>query len=248
MESTSGAQMIWFFDFDGTLSQIVADRNEAALYPDCRELLRSLAARPDTVVAVISSRSLDDLIVRVPVSGVCLGGGSGIEWRLPGGERLVPPREMHDRLSNARLFHMRRLEELVSLAGAVLEDKYWSVAVHCRRISRKLSHMLGICLERWCAMNGLRLFHGPEVMEIQLLPEIDKKYGVRWLCRFVDFTPDRDRLYYAGDDENDAVAMEWVLSKGGYVFSIGDIPLVEGAHILDGPASLAWAVKRVIGL
>jgi len=32
-------ERIWFFDFDGTLSPIVRDRDQAELHPVCRKML-----------------------------------------------------------------------------------------------------------------------------------------------------------------------------------------------------------------
>ncbi len=238
---------MFFFDFDGTLSSLVEDRRAAKLNPSARELLRFLAATSDCIVAVLSSRPLDDLVKRVPVSGVFLGGCSGVEWRLPAGDRLAPPKMLRQQLLQVRQIHLQRIGELVSLAGAELEEKQWSVAVHTRLLSTSVKQMLGICLTRWCAMNGLRLYRGPEVLELHFLPQIHKGYGVQELCGYVGFDPGKDRLYYAGDDENDAVAMKWVLEQGGIVFSIGDVPLVDGAYPLDGPESLAQAVKLVVG-
>ena len=79
---------LWVFDFDGTLSPLVSNRNEAKLHPLCEELLKDLVATPVQFVAVLSSRLLDDLIPLVGVPELWLGGGSGVEWMSPDGSRL----------------------------------------------------------------------------------------------------------------------------------------------------------------
>src|SRR5512139_1848564 len=88
-----GFRRLWVFDFDGTLSPLVPDRSTATLHPACREVLEELSAGPQEIVAVLSSRAIDDLVPRVPVPGVFLGGGSGLVWHLPGGLRVRPGAE-----------------------------------------------------------------------------------------------------------------------------------------------------------
>jgi trehalose 6-phosphate phosphatase len=237
----TAARTFWFFDFDGTLATIVADRSGARLHPACRDMLRKLVANPGNIVAVLSSRSLNDLLLRVPVSGVFLGGGSGIEWRIPGGDRLEPPPEMAERVEQSRQRVVPVLKEMVTMSGAGFEDKYWSAAVHVRLLSPSSKELLGKALEQWRSKHGIGLYRGPEVFEVQFLPELNKEFGVRTLCRFVAYEPGRDRLCYAGDDENDAMAMAWVAGQGGRVFSMGGHPLVDGAMVLDGPGALATA-------
>src|SRR3970282_1740982 len=90
MSYVLGRRSLWVFDFDGTLSPIVPDRTEARLHRECERMLRFLARSPWTRVAVLSSRRLDDIVSRVPVPGIFIGGASGLEWRLPGGHRIGP--------------------------------------------------------------------------------------------------------------------------------------------------------------
>ena len=69
-------------------------------------------------------------------------------------------------------------------------------------------------LSRWNPGHRVRIFRGPEVYEIQLVPRINKSFGVRMLCRIMEFTPASGTLFYAGDDENDALAMRFVTRLG----------------------------------
>jgi trehalose-6-phosphatase len=78
---------------------------------------------------------------------------------------------------------------------------------------------------------------------VQLFHDVSKSFGVRRLCRLLRFDPPRDKVVYAGDDENDAVAMRWVLKKGGIAFCVGGRVRVRGARPVDDPAALARAVR-----
>jgi hypothetical protein len=43
------------------------------------------------------------------------------------------------------------------------------------------------------------------------LPEIDKLYGVKTLHTLTGSAPESGMIVHSGDDENDAVAMEWII-------------------------------------
>jgi hypothetical protein len=60
-----------------------------------------------------------------------------------------------------------------------------------------------------------------------------------------DWDLSRDRIVYAGDDENDAVAIRWVLSKGGAGFVVGNRISVPQARHVESPADLARAVRQL---
>jgi trehalose-6-phosphatase len=105
--------------------------------------------------------------------------------------------------------------------------------------------MLDPLLEELASSPGIRVFRGTYAVEVQLFPNVSKSFGVRRLCRLLDFDPARDRILYAGDDENDAVAMRWVLKKGGVALSVGRRLRVRGARSVDDPAALARAVGEL---
>jgi len=243
----SPLQKLWIFDFDGTLSPLVPDRDAAALLPEARELLSTLSKLAGQSVAVLSSRMLDDLIPRIGVKGLYLAGGSGAEWLLPNGERRTADGKTR-RLESVRKDVMPELNKLWDIQGVDVEDKKWSVAVHVRHVSAEDRARALDFLAVLSRTTGIRLLRGPEVFEIQLLPEIDKLFGVIILCEMLSFVPAPGSLVYAGDDENDALVMNWVLRKGGIAMAVGRLPLVPGALVLENPAALVSEVRRLAGL
>jgi|GEM_PF-132317 len=238
---------VWVFDFDGTLSPIVPDRDAARLHPACGAMLRRLVRRTGEAVAVLSSRALEDLVPRVPVEGVVLGGGSGLEWRLPGGERIGPGRAARARLAAARGRAERFLAPLRGLPGVEVEDKGWSAAVHFRRASREVRARLEPALDALRRAPGLRAWDGPQVLEVQFLPGVSKVFGVRRLCRILRADPSRSVVVYAGDDAGDAEAMRWVLDRGGGAIAVGGAIRLERARAAAGPAELARIVGEMAG-
>jgi trehalose 6-phosphate phosphatase len=240
-----GRRCLYVFDFDGTLSPLVSDRTAARLHPECRELLKELVRTPGRFVAVLSSREIEDLSRRVPLPGVILGGASGLEWRLPGGHRIRPGDVAQTRREKARAILVPLLSRLSSFPGVDVEDKGWSVAVHHRHVLPEAAAMLEPLLTELEETPGIRVFRGPSVAEAQLLPQVNKSFGVRRLCRFLGVDPSKAQLLYAGDDENDAVAIRWVLRKGGIAFCVGKPMRIPGVRVVETPVDLARAVRKL---
>ncbi len=247
MKAGAGPLRLWIFDFDGTLSPIVADRAAAQLHPASLAILRDLSADLVNGVAVLSTRALEDLAPRVPVPEVVLGGSSGLEWRMPGGRTILPGEATRRKLDDARTRVLPLLERLGAIPGVEIEDKRWSVAVHYRRVPPETMPMLVPLLDELERCPRIRVYSGPMAAEVQFLPSVNKALGVRLLCRFLNFDAGRGRLFYAGDDENDSAAMRWVLSRKGTVFAVRNRVRIPGVLSVDGPPALARAVRAQIG-
>jgi trehalose-6-phosphatase len=129
-----------------------------------------------------------------------------------------------------------------------VEDKMWSFAVHVRGVLPDDRASVFSLLTDLIRTNPIGIFKGPEVFEIQLLPGIDKLFGVQTLCSLIRFDPGSGLIIYSGDDENDAVAMEWIIRHGGIAFAIGSEPLVRGARAVDSPDALVKEVRNLAGL
>lgn len=241
-------QRLLVFDFDGTLSPLVPDRSKASMDPACKKLLRDLVKLPLQRVAVLSSRSLDDLIPRVQIPGVFLGGGSGVEWCVPGGHRFMVAGEPEERLQMVRNDLISHIKKFAAIPGIEVEDKKWSIAIHTRQASPKSKKLFSRRLKEWEPSFEIRLLRGPEVVELQFLPEKNKAFGVHTFCKFNKFDPERGILVYAGDDENDALAMQLVLELKGIAFTVGAYPLVPGSRVVDSPATLAKEIRKLAGL
>ncbi|GFE59067.1 trehalose-phosphatase [Geobacter sp. AOG1] len=241
-------ERLWIFDFDGTLSPLVSDRERAQLHPECKQLLETLVTLPCQRVAVLSSRSVEDLIPRVPIRGVYLGGGSGIEWCFPDGQRVLSEGNWEEQLSRTRDPLLHDLSNISVIPGVELEDKKWSVALHTRNAALLAKEQLYSRIVAWRPPHPVRIFSGPEVLEIQLFPEVDKAFGVRMLCQILKFDLSNGVVVYAGDDENDAVAMRWVIHQGGNALMVGSSFPVAGARIVKDHSSLIEEIRRMVGL
>jgi len=247
MDHSSGpeTERVWVFDFDGTLADIVPDREAAVLDPACKAVLFELAGQRGEAVAVLSSRRLDDLAPRVAVPGLYLGGCSGVMWLTPEGERHSCEYRFGEQLTAARAAVLDRLKTAGRHPGVELEDKQWSLTVHVRKASAGVRQRVYEHIRQVSTEYALSLFRGPAAIEVQFIPGVNKAFGVRELCGSMLGISDRAAVLYAGDDENDAAAMEWVLARGGTALTVGSAPLVPGSRVVACPRDLAFAVREL---
>lgn len=236
---------VWIFDFDGTLSEIVPNRDAAVLHPLCRAALSGLAGQCGETVAVLSSRRLDDLAPRIAMTGLYLGGCSGVTWLTPDGKEHVCGRRFTAQLETSRAAVLDTLKIIQGWKGVELEDKQWSLTVHIRNAPPAVRNRIHEYLRHVASEYALRLFEGPAAVEVPFVPEINKAFGVRALCGNILGISGNTALFYAGDDENDAAAMRWVLERGGIAVTVGSAPLMPGALAVPSPKDLAFAVSAL---
>lgn len=238
----------WIFDFDGTLSPIVADRNAARLHPDCRKLLKELSGNESHHVAILSSRMLDDIVPRIDVPGVYIGGNNGLRWYLPQGRVLDCTNLFSGHLRKTRRLMIRRIMALKELPGIDIEDKEWSVAVHLRKMDPETKQKAAKHIQAWENLEGIRILKGPEAMEIIFSSFFNKSVGIQVICKHLHYSPGNDTLIYAGDDENDALAMEQVLFMGGKAITVGSRNLLPDTYLAKNPEALAHLCREMAGL
>lgn len=236
---------IWFFDFDGTLAPIVADRNAAVMDTECARVLRDLSQSPSDWVAIISSRSLDDIIPRIPFDDVIIGGNSGLQWQLPSGCRLSPVAGKEDELQYRRDKLMPWLEIIGRKPGIEIEDKLWSVAIHIKKPGAAASEKVTKSILAWAERENVTLHKGPNVLEIQMMDGFNKSGGASFLARTLNINPEQDSIIYAGDDGNDAVAMWWAQMTGGTAIMVGSQLNVPGAIYVQDQQALADTVQEL---
>jgi trehalose-phosphatase len=87
----AGCKLSLLFDYDGTLTPIVAHPSLARLDETMRSLLQGLARVPGVGVGIISGRGLTDLRHLVGLLDLSYAGTSGLELDLQG-TRLTHPR------------------------------------------------------------------------------------------------------------------------------------------------------------
>lgn len=245
MITNSIKKQLWVFDFDGTLSEIVPDRHEAVLDPLCRVMLERLIKRHESHVAILSSREIHDLAGRADIPGIYLGAACGLEWILPGGEKKSFVLDFDQQLITARAFLLAEIKKLQIIQDLDVEDKRYSVTFHLRSCAPDKKEWVPAFIKSWESSYGVKVLEGPESMEVHFLPEINKAFGIQKFYEITGCTQDDAQIVYAGDDENDAIAMQWVLMHGGITFTVGDSPLVPASKVILKPFQLPPQIYKL---
>ncbi|MBN2106666.1 MAG: hypothetical protein JW832_04510 [Deltaproteobacteria bacterium] len=237
-------EKLWLFDFDGALAG-GRKYHAARLDPDCRDMLIMLIEKFPGRVAVVSSRSLNDLACRIPAPGLFLGGTSGLAWLLPGGGKRIFHSIVGKPLYKARAALLPRIKELELNCGVDTEDRLWAFTLHVPHLSREIQKYIFNTAQTWRSVCSCEVFQGPESVKIHLLRENIKDAVFSHFCSLLGLDPDAVLMTYAGGDENDIPLMRRILQHNGYVYTIGDTPLVPGGHLVKNSSLLAHEIFRL---
>jgi trehalose 6-phosphate phosphatase len=215
-------------DFDGTLAPIAAQPEGARALPGAVAALEALADLPDTVVAVVSGRSLADLdrIAGLPDT-IERVGSHGLEPS----SGATPPLDERAQLRLRRL--TTEIETLVEATpGSRAEPKPYGVAFHYRNADpTRARRALAWIDETVNRRPGIWRKPGHKVIELLVLPA-----SKSWAIEMIRARHDGSVVFYAGDDVTDEDIFA-DLQPGDFACKVGDGPTVA-RHRVPGPAEV----------
>lgn len=236
-EYLTGKRLVVFLDYDGTLTPIVENPDDAVLSESMRDTLVRLAKR--YTVGIISGRDLEEVRQRVGLESIFYAGSHGFEIAGPEGwhERLRKGEEFLPDLDQAEIA-MRKA--LADTTGSTLERKTFEIAVHYRQVASDQVSNLEATVDQIVARHQGRLRKHPGKKVFQVQPDIDwdKGQAVLWLLEKLDLDQ-RDVLpIYIGDDTTDEDAFRTLRERpeGG----IGIVVLAGGDH---GDTAAHWSLS-----
>ncbi|MEX0581205.1 MAG: trehalose-phosphatase [Mycobacterium sp.] len=235
----------FFFDFDGTLSQIVNEPAAAALVDGAADTLEALASIYP--VAVLSGRDLADVRERVGIPGLWYAGSHGFEMVSPDGAhhsnetaaQAIPI------LTNAAA---ELTEELAGISGVSVEHKRYAVAVHYRNAALGAAGTVTAAVRDVGRRNGLKVTSGRKVVELRPQVDWDKGKTLEWIVEKV-VGQEPVLPIFIGDDLTDEDAFDSVLHDGvGIVVrhtEDGD-RATAARYCLDDPNQVREFLERLV--
>jgi trehalose-phosphatase len=230
-----------FLDYDGTLTPIVSQPENAWLSDSMRQALRELAARAP--VAILSGRDLDDVRRRVDIDCIVYGGSHGFDVAGPRGLR----RQMAtDFLPDLNVVEKELHEGLDRIPGARVERKRFSVAAHYRNVKENdvaaVERAFGVVVARH---PELRRIDGKKVYE--LLPDVawDKGKAVIWLLETLGLDRENVRPVYIGDDRTDEDAFCALQQSGIGIFVSEQSQPTAASYSLKNPAEVQGFLRAL---
>ena len=213
LDLTTERQPAVFYDFDGTLSEIVEDPDSARLVDGAADALTSLSAA--CPVAILSGRDLADVRQRVGLPGLWYAGSHGFE--------LTGPDGTHHQNSEAAASipvlagaAADLADQLGHIPGVVVEHKRFGVAVHYRNAARDRVGEVAAAVRTAGQRTALRVTTGREVIELRPNIDWDKGKTLHWVLDYIRDNEAAGPLLpiYLGDDITDEDAFDAVDDDG----------------------------------
>jgi trehalose 6-phosphate phosphatase len=207
----SSDQPVLLLDYDGTLAPFRDERDQAYPYPEVRESLARIIAGGRARLAVISGRSIDDLI---PLLGLDpppeIFGSHGLEHLTGGGSRYMSP------LSETTQRGLAEIRGWVKQEGldSVSELKPSGAAFHWRGLpdaqARRIESLVRYPWQELAGDLGLELHRFDGGLELRVAG-ITKGNAVKELLDTVE--PGQPVAYF-GDDRTDEDAFRALKGRG----------------------------------
>ncbi|MGD2216878.1 MAG: trehalose-phosphatase [Gemmatimonadales bacterium] len=240
-----GRRPAMFLDYDGTLTPIVSQPEDAILSDSMRDVLRELAGL--CTVAIVSGRDRADVEPLVGLDGLIFAGSHGFDIKGPdlrmeyeGGKERLP-----DLAAAERELH-RRIDPI---AGARVERKRFAIANHYRNVAEQdVPRLEAAVREVLAAHPRLRLSHGKKVYELRPDIDWDKGRAVLWLLEALGLDGDDVLPFYLGDDVTDEDAFA-ALSDRGIGVIVGDPSYKTNANYgLRNTPEVERFLEQLVGL
>lgn len=222
-----GRRLVFFLDYDGTLTPIVQNPDYARISESARETLRKLARRYP--VAVITGRGLGKIRSLVQLEHLIYAGSHGFD--IDGPTNLIAPYTVGSEMLPALEASVGRVEQdiLPRYEGCTVEDNRFSVSVHyrnCNLQERQLaeleSDVMVIAKEL-----SLKVTYGKKVLELR--PNIDWNKGkaVEYLLDALQLNTSEVLPIYIGDDTTDEDAFRVLRNYEGISVLVADMKTAE---------------------
>ncbi|XP_074379506.1 trehalose-phosphate phosphatase A-like [Apium graveolens] len=260
-----GKKIVLFLDYDGTLSPIVDNPDQAFMSNHMRLAVKNVAKYFPT--AIISGRSRDKVLEFVGLTELYYAGSHGMDIMGPvrpnttGQTNCIRSTDKQGKEVN--LFQpaseflpmidevFRSLVDITKeIEGATVENNKFCVSVHYRNVNEKSwTTIAGSVHEIMLNYPRLRLTHGRKVLEVRPVLNWDKGKAVEFLLESLGLSNcDNVLPIYVGDDRTDEDAFK-VLREGkrGFGILVSSAPKESNAfYSLRDPSEVLEFLKSLV--
>ncbi len=216
-EVKSRARRALFLDYDGTLTSIVDDPEEAFLPVKYKKVLVSLLRNEKNFVCIISGRAIEQLEGFIHLKGLVLAGNHGMQIAGPD-IFYVNDEALRAKALLGEIARMLKVK-LRGFEGVLVEDKGLTVSMHYRmlpaRYHSRLKEFFYREMERFLISKTVVVTRGKRVLEVRPNVVWDKGSAVKWLLVYLSKDPGEEPYsIYMGDDETDEDAFNALKGRG----------------------------------
>jgi trehalose 6-phosphate phosphatase len=190
-------------DFDGTLAPIASTPDKARMPSETLRVLQKIREVPRVFVAIISGRSLENIMEAVQLDGIHYAGNHGLEISGVKKTDIVPNATQVVRSIRKMCSDIENI--LTTIPGAWVENKGLTASIHYRSVSMvhvpELNRIIGHITSPYVNKHIVRLTRGKKVIEIRPDIEWNKGNAVHWMLKNV--AKKRAVTIYIGDNTTD---------------------------------------------
>ncbi|MFO8052431.1 MAG: trehalose-phosphatase [Candidatus Omnitrophota bacterium] len=238
-------KVIFFLDYDGTLTPIVERPDMAKISESMRETVKKLAQKYP--VSIVSGRMREDVQKLVGIEGLFYAGSHGFDIKGPNFQVVAP--KAKEVISLVSEIIKKLHEEVDEIDGAIIEEKKFSVAVHYRLVKdeSQINKIKGL-IDSIIAANkkDLKLLSGKKVFELLPNMEWDKGKAIRWIAESMKVDWKTTSVVYIGDDTTDEYAFSAIRTRGTGIL-VSDQDKYSLAHFkLNSPEQVRELFEKAI--
>ena len=219
-------RVILLLDFDGTISHIVEDPNEAFLSQDFKHILKELSQK-SLPPGIITGRSIKDVQKRIKLKNIFYAGDHGFEIKSKAFSFTYPVNSDYKKAVQEILGKIKI--HLLPVKGVILQQKKYSTSLHYRKVASidlpSFRNKVKSILKPYLQNGRIKIFPGKKVYEIKPPVEWDKGKAVEKIIAELKSKNNLSDLrpLYIGDDVTDEDAFRSVNRLGGISIRVGKI-------------------------
>lgn len=254
MSAAKMKQVVIFLDYDGTLSPIVENPDQAYMAPEMREAVKNVAKYFPT--AIVSGRCRAKVYNFVRLSELYYAGSHGMDIKGPSsrkhqkGNQNVLCQPAKEFLPMMTEVHEILLEKIKGIPGASVENNKFCLSVHFRCVEEEnwgdlADRVKGVLKD----YPKLRLTQGRKVLEIRPTIKWDKGKAIEFLLESLGYANSKDVLpIYIGDDRTDEDAFKVLRKRGqGFGILVSKIPKeTQAVYSLQEPSEVMFFLQRLV--
>nr|XP_043639996.1 probable trehalose-phosphate phosphatase D [Erigeron canadensis] len=247
-------QVVIFLDYDGTLSPIVENPDQAYMAPEMREAVKNVAKYFPT--AIVSGRCRAKVYNFVRLSELYYAGSHGMDIKGPssrkhqkGNQNVLcqPAKEFLPMMAEVYGILMKKTKDI---PGANVENNKFCLSVHYRCVEEQswsdLADRVKSVLKDY---PKLRLTQGRKVLEIRPTIKWDKGKAIEFLMESLGYANSKDVLpIYIGDDRTDEDAFKVLRKQGqGFGILVSKTPKeTQATYSLQEPFEVMHLLQRLV--
>jgi len=212
-EMLKGQTLAIFLDYDGTLTPIVDNPDEAQISEDMRRIVERLSKK--FTVALVTGRKIETIKEFMKLDSLYYAGSHGFDIRGPGDSSVKEVAAEYE--PALRKVYQKLSQQIQAFDRALVENNKYSISVHYRNCEPSLVPDIEKLVDSQIAEHPAMLVktHGKMVFEIR--PKLDwhKGRAVDYLLQTI-FGEQRSKVFpiYLGDDRTDEDAFAVLKDSG----------------------------------